>query len=457
MAGMPTTMVIDRIAMTRRSSVMTAAVVTALAVTVAMVVSAGARAADATAADAPVPTAMLTFEQAFERATASGPAALAAQGERDVATARLRQARSWENPTLSVEVENVLGRGVYRDFDSAESTVSLSQPLPLGGGRGARLRAAEADESAAATRLALAAIELRRDLAIAYAEAIAADRLAVIGRARAALGAETRAAVERRHAAGLESDLQRARVEVETAGMQADARRSAAAALAHRRALAAHWREETVTAPLDEGWFDRAPGSAIGSATGSVTGPASDAEALRSHPRLVIARARVAQAQALLDAARGERYGGVEATVGTRRFEGSTEGDRAWVLGLSMPLPVWDRNAAGIAEARWALQAAELDAERVARELSAEREAALAESEAARLEVDALVTSGLPAATSAAKLSAQGYEAGRLSLLERLDAERAAVQVQEQLVAARLRQRTAEARLAALQASSTDR
>jgi outer membrane protein TolC len=54
-------------------------------------------------------------------------------------------------------------------------------------------------------------------------------------------------------------------------------------------------------------------------------------------------------------------------------------------------------------------------------------------------------------------LSAQGYEAGRLSLLERLDAERAWVQAREQLVSARLRLRTAEARLAAYQASSTER
>lgn len=439
MTAMPITMDTDPPVPAPRKPAMIALVMAVVAATVV----------DARAADAPVPIAVLTFEQALERATASGPVVLSAQGEHDMATARLRQARSWENPTLSVEVENVLGRGVHRRFDSAEATVSLSQPLPLGGGRGARLRAAEADRSAAASGLALATIELRRDLAVAYAEAIAADRRATIGRERAALGAETRAAVERRHAAGLESDLQRARVEVETAAMQADARRAAAAALAHRRVLAAHWREETVDAPLDEAWFDRAPAS--------VPVGVTDADPFRSHPRLVIARARVAQAKSLLDAARGERYGGVEATVGTRRFEGAADDDRAWVLGLSMPLPVWDRNAAGIAEARWALQAAELDAERVARELSAEREATLAESEAARLEVDALVGSGLPAATAAARLAAQGYEAGRLSLLERLDAERSSVQVQEQLVAARLRQRTAEARLAALQASSTER
>ena len=385
-------------------------------------------------------TAVLTLEQALARASSEGSATLIAVSERERAAARARQARAWENPTLSVEVENVLGRGPYRDFDAAESTVSLSQPLPLGGGRGARVRAAQSDEQAATAALALAALELRRDVALAYAEAIAADRLAGIARERAALGAQTRAAVERRHAAGLESDLQRARVEVETAGMQADARRRAAAALAQRRALAAHWREATVTAALDEAWFDAAPATAFDVAS----------DVAPTHPRLVVARARVEQARAEIEAARRAPFSGLEATVGTRRSEDAPSSDRAWLLGLSMPLPLWDRNEGGVAEARAALQAAEFDLERAARDLVAEREAALAERDAATLEVDALRLSGLPSSKSFAHLAAQGYEAGRLSLIERLDAERALVQTHELLVAARLRLRQSEARVAAV-------
>jgi outer membrane protein, heavy metal efflux system len=393
-------------------------------------------------------TTVFTLEQALARASSEGSATLTAASERERAAARARQARAWENPTLSVEVENVLGRGPYRDYDAAESTVSLSQPLPLGGGRGARVRAARSDEQAATAALALAALELRRDVALAYAEAIAADRLAGIARERAALGAQTRAAVERRHAAGLESDLQRARVEVETAGMQADARRRAAAALAHRRALAAHWREATVTAALDEAWFDAAPDVALDAAFNAAVDGAPDAAS--THPRLVVARARVEQARAEVEAARGAPFSGLEATVGTRRSEDAPGADHAWVLGLSMPLPVWDRNEGGIAEARAALQGAEFDLERAARDLLAEREAARAERDAATLEVDALTMSGLPSSKSLAHLSVQGYEAGRLSLIERLDAERALVQTQEHLVAARLRLRQSEARVAAV-------
>ena len=100
-----------------------------------------------------------------------------------------------------------------------------------------------------------------------------------------------------------------------------------------------------------------------------------------------------------------------------------------------------------IAEARAALAASEIQVEEAARELVSEREAARADYEAAALEVEALAGSGLPAATLAAQLAAQGYDGGRLSLLERLDAERALSDLAERLVRARLELRRAEARL----------
>ena len=310
-------------------------------------------------AESPAPAAVLTLEQALARAEERSPALIGAASGLEVADARLRQARSWGNPTLTVDAENVLGRGAYASFDSAETTVAISQSIPLGGGRAGQVRAAQSGLARAAAHQELARRELRRDLTVAYAEAVAADRQAAISRDRGRIALETRDAVERRFAAGLESELQRARARVEASGLQAASRRAAAESLARRRALAAHWREETVGEPLDAGWFDAA--DAAGSRSPSPQeGPAD-------HPRLELARHRLDEARALLDAARGARFGGVEATVGTRRFsDAPSTDDRAWMLGLSVPLPLWDRNVETIARARADLLAAELEAEREA-------------------------------------------------------------------------------------------
>jgi cobalt-zinc-cadmium efflux system outer membrane protein len=392
---------------------------------------------------------VLTLEQALAQAAERNPAVAAANLGREVAAARVKQARAWDNPTLGLEVENVLGRGVYADFGSAETTVALSQPLPVGGGRAARIRGARTGTVIAEVDAELAVRALRRDLAIAYAEAIAAARLAEIGRERARIGAETQAAVDRRFTAGLESELQRSRAVVETSGMQAAARRAAAVSLSRRRALAAFWREDTVGATLDQAWFDAAP-AARGRGTGPVGDPGGD-PAFAGHPSVERAQRLVEQAEARLAAERGSRFGGLEATLAARRFRDQpADSDRAWVLGLSMPLPLWDRNDASIAEARAELLSAEIEAERVTRGLAAEREEVVAELGAVRLEVDALASSGLPSARAAAALARQGYEAGRLSLFERLQAESALTELQERLVRARLQLRTAEARLDSL-------
>ena len=392
---------------------------------------------------------VLTFEQALTQAAERNPEVAAANLGREVAAARVKQARAWGNPTLGLEVENVLGRGVYADFGSAETTVALSQPLPVGGGRAARIRGARTGTVIAEVDAELAVRALRRDLAIAYAEAVAADRLAELGRERARIGAETQAAVDRRFAAGLESELQRSRAVVATSGMQAAARRAAAVSLSRRRALAAFWREDTVSAALDPAWFEAAP-AAPARGTAPIGDSAGD-PAFAGHPSVERARRLVEQAEARLAAERGSRFGGLEATLAARRFRDMpTDSDRAWVLGLSMPLPLWDRNDASIAEARAELLSAEIEAERVTRGLAAEREEVVAELGAVRLEVDALTSSGLPSARAAAALTRQGYEAGRLSLSERLEAESALMELQERLVRARLQLRTAEARLDSL-------
>ena len=405
---------------------------------------------------APGGAAVLTFEQALAHALERSPAILAASSGRELAMAQLRRARAWENPTLEIEAENVLGQGAYADFGSAETTVSLSQPLPLGGSRAAGVRGARAGEAWAAAEVEVARRHVRRDVAIAYADAIAAERIAAIERERARIGAETRAAVEKRFAAGLESALQRARVEVETSGLQAAARRATAESLSRRRALGALWRADAVTEPLDNDWFDAmeaAGAPAERDSTRRVDAGAGGAAAVaQEHPRLRSADLAVGRARAALEAARAQRFHGLEARVGTRRFADQPGGsDQAFVIGVAMPLPLWDRNEAGIAEARAALSAAEVEAERVRRDLDGERADAAADYEAAAMEAGALATRGLPAAQSAARLAQQGYEAGRLSLFDRLEAERALSDVRERLEGARRVLRRAGAVLESLQ------
>jgi len=285
---------------------------------------------------------------------------------------------------------------------------------------------------------------LRRDVTIAFAEAIAADRIAEIARDRARIATETRAATQQRLEAGLESELQRARTEVATASAQAASRRAASQAMIARRHLAQFWRDDIVSEPLDSSWFD-------------AVGPASETGVpLDSHPQRIKARHELTRAQSQLAAERARRIPVVTATFGVRRFPEAVDGeDQAYVLGLSVPLPFGDRNAEGIADARAQLLQAELADEAALRDLRATQASMSEELEAAMLEVRGLMEHGVPAAQSAAELAQRGHAAGRVPLEDRLSADSALADEREKLVHARLAAHRARAALGSL-VSGTD-
>lgn len=83
--------------------------------------------------------------------------------------------RRWRNPELSLDVENFAGKGPMQGLDSAETTLSLSQTLELGGKRGARIDGARRDLDLARAHDAQARADYAAALAVGYAEAEAAE------------------------------------------------------------------------------------------------------------------------------------------------------------------------------------------------------------------------------------------------------------------------------------------
>jgi cobalt-zinc-cadmium efflux system outer membrane protein len=134
-------------------------------------------------------------------------------------------------------------------------------------------------------------------------------------------------------------------------------------------------------------------------------------------------------------------------SIGTRRF--SATDTNAWVMSMSVPLPLFDRNRGEIAAARAEVTAAEarlsatqLESDAAWRgavsqlQVSASRRAAADQSEAA--------------AREAYRLARTGYDAGRTPLIELLSTRRALTEAQSRALEARLARVQAEAALARL-------
>ena len=122
----------------------------------------------------------LTLAEAIARARSQAPQLQSADAALRAADVNVGLSSLRPNPTLSVEAENVLGSGRYAGFGGGEKTFSLSMPLELGGKRGARVRVAEAERSAARIGTQVAQADLTLQITEAFVTLAASERLSLI-------------------------------------------------------------------------------------------------------------------------------------------------------------------------------------------------------------------------------------------------------------------------------------
>jgi len=362
-------------------------------------------------------TAVATIADAVRVALDRSPAARPAELRREARRAERTQAELWPNPEAGLEAENAAGSGVYRSAGMLEVTGRISQRFELGGKREARIGTAEAAIGTADLDLDIARLDLARDAAAALVEAVAAGRGAALERERARLAEETLVAVRARVTAGREppTAIERAEAALAT-GRVAAVRAERDAGIARRR-LALALGLSTVTMPDDPPWYAR-----------PVAAPAN---ATARAPQLARAEAEIARARARFAQERADANPDLTLSGGVRYYRDSQ--DAALVVGLSVPIPVLNRNQGAIAAARAEVVAAEAEKLLAERSAGADAEQARLQLDSALQEAEVLRAQAVPATERAFAAARDGYAGGKLGLIDVLEASRALVEAREQL------------------------
>lgn len=374
-----------------------------------------------------------SFESLVERLDQM-PAAMEAAALSDAAQARAEQARALPNPSLGYEIENVRGTGPYTGFGNADTTVSLSQPLELFGQRRARIDSARAEARAVGLRSEQMRWLAMGRLAWAYADAEAASRRHALASEALSLTEQDAQAVallvkEGREAAlrGIqaESEAEAARAALEEAGALRDAAfaRLAAMALLDQPVVSIH-----------EGLLDRAPVRYVAEAGEPLAVRIAQAES-EAAARLVTVEQRRARPD-------------INATLGMRRFRET--GDEAFTAGVTLSVPLFDRNRGGIRAAYAEQRAAEARLLQEQQETQAARMAAQAMLLASQTRTRA-ADSGVKSAEEAYRLARVGFDAGRISQLELRSTRSALIASRNAAVDARVSRVLAEIELAGLE------
>ena len=363
------------------------------------------------------PSRSLTLAKAVQRAVGANPRLAAADTEIAIATGKRIQAGAVPNPEISAEFDNALGSGPYRGLRSAETTLELSQLFEFRGKRAARVAAGSAEVDSAYWQLEALRLEILSETAAAFVNVLAAQRRTQIFDGQIASLDRLTPLLQRRVEAGASSPGEVARAQLANDLVRADRERARTAQAVARRELAALMG---ANAPD----FARAVGDLT-----RVSKPPPFQTVLRAVddlPQLVRWTAMRAQRDAELILARLKPFPDVKAGVAWRHFNDTS--DDAVRLGVSIPLPVFDRNIGGIAEAQASL--AKVDADRATAKVALILTLGRAYETAVGSvrEIDILRTAAIPNARKAAEAIESGYSQGRFTLLEVLDVQNMSTQ-----------------------------
>ena len=361
----------------------------------------------------------ITLADSLAQAAESSPRVSQAKALADAAEARARQAGVSPNPELSIEVENFAGSGAFQGLRRTETTLALSQRLELGRKRSARVDVARAERDFAFLSYKTALADLDRDIRLAHAELRADEDRAVLARDNTAAAEELARIAKILVDAGREPPLRQLRAEAALAEARAEQARTFGELLSSRRLLATLiWSEDTeLSATFAE---ETAPPNV------PVEAPSLNEQLAIAQKNAALARVRLARANAIPD---------VTASGGVRRFGEGRE--TALVAGVSIALPFRDRNRGNIDAAQSESLAAE-SATMLARiEANRVRYDARMLLGAAEMRYEALAGLGISQAEEALRLARTGYNAGKFSLLELLDAQTALTTARLNLIQAR--------------------
>ncbi|MGB8975379.1 MAG: TolC family protein [Pseudomonas capeferrum] len=355
-------------------------------------------------------SAGLSLPEALAAAFAQNPELAAAGREVGVAEGERRQAGLLPNPELSWEAEDTRR-------DTRTTTITLSQPFELGGKRGARVAVATTGQAIAQLELERQRNGLRADVVQAFHTALRAQTALELAQQSQALTERGLRVVQGRVTAGQASPVEATRAQVQLAQAQSEVRRAAS-----QRSVAYQALARLTGSPLAT--FDHLQAATLS------PGAAPTAEALLDKVEQTaewrLAAAQVERGEASLGSEKAQRIPNLTVSLGSQYSREDRE--RVNVVGLSMPLPLFDRNQGNVlVAARRADQARDLR-NAVELRLRSETRSALSQWATAMQEVQAYDRTILPSAQQAVDTATRGFEMGKFAFLDVLDAQRTLIE-----------------------------
>ncbi|MBA4143520.1 MAG: TolC family protein [Nitrosospira sp.] len=373
----------------------------------------------------------LTVKDAVRLALLRNPELAAFHKEIRALEGATLQAGLLRNPELSVNVENVGNMGavqrastppgatIKETVEQQDVIIRLNQLIELGGKRAARVNAALLGEELAGKDFETKRLELIAGVAHVFTEVLAGQEQLRLAEESQNLAQRVVDTVRKRVQAGKVPPIEETKVGV------AFSTTRIAVGQAQRELAAARKRLALL-------WGNSSPefGKALGDLESSVALPTLGVlvERVLSSPMADRAQKGIEHRKALLEVEQTRRVPNL--TVGGGMIKHWESGGTTGVVSISMPLQLFDRNQGNLREAHQRVDKALDEQAAIHLQLQTELVQAYEALSAGQNEINILRTEILPAAKSAFEVTNKGYELGKFSFLEVLDAQRTLFQNQ---------------------------
>lgn len=364
----------------------------------------------------------LTIKTAIATAMTKNADIAAARREIDATNGALRQAGIIPNPELSTLFEDARQ-------ESRSTTIQINQAIELGGKRSARITASERSRDAARNELAIKQAEIRAQVTAYFYDALIAQERQRIALASLELARRASTAVSKQVTLGKVPPLEETKARIAESSIRVELAQASGELILSRKRLGAMWGANLSDALVLSGDFS-------GELSGLPQLPSMPnlLKGMEQAPLMLRAKMEVSKRLALADLERARQIPDLTLSLGSKRDQstGPQAGRNQAIVGLSIPLALFDRNQGNLQEARSRVDKArdELSATEIRLQselLQAHQRLSLARDETQLLQKDLL-----PGAQQAFDTALKGFEYGKFNFLDVLDAQRSLLQAKAQ-------------------------
>lgn len=367
------------------------------------------------------PSQPLTLSIALDFAMRANPDIAVVAREREAMDGARTQAATRPNPSIATTLQDTRS-------DTRQLYLQFNQEIELGNKREARIAAADAFYHKATAELDNKKADIHANVVMAFYEVLAAQERLKLSKSSLEIANMALDAATKRVKAGKSAPVEETKSKVAESGAKIELNQATRQLNSARKRLTALWGN---TAPV----FEQAQGDVE---TIPLVANVADLTAmLENAPAMRLAKLEVTAREGMTKVEQSKATPNITLSAGVMNNQ-ELGGLNQALLGLSVPIPLFDRNQGNVQEAVSRQYKAQDALHALRTQMQTKLATQYEQLHAVQQAAESLRSEILPGAQSAFDAATKGFNAGKFSFLDVLDAQRTLFQAKTQYIQALL-------------------